>query len=570
MIPILFAKNSTTFTSNGIGRLSDAVSCVVTEVLNGQYELALKYPADGAFFDNIEMNSIIVSRHEDSIDLQPFEVYKISKPINGVVTINAHHITYRLSKCVAMPFAIEPGATACADALAGLKSHAAVADDVALFSFWTNVTTAGTYSQIVPASIRSRLGGVEGSILDQFGGEYEWDGFTVKLHNQRGNANTGITLRYGKNITDIQQEKNISNTITGVIPFWSNMDGTDYVDLPEKVVYSTYASQYPYHFTAPLDLSDEWDETPSENSLRLAAEAFVNNSKLGLPAVSISVSFVALWQTEEYKDIAPLERVKLGDTVTVSFDKLGIEEFARVVQTEYNVLTERYNEVQIGQTRSTLAQTLNDQNSKTIQSMDYVKRQATDYVNNATKWLTTAGGYVIAIKNADGSWKELIFSDITDPYSQNAHILRINNNGIGFSNSGMNGTFTNAWTIDGNLIADFIHGGTLTLGGAGNVNGWIRVLDARGNEIGWWSKDGASITGTVAAKAGGAEAYLRNGMLDLFPVNDHNAIHIERGNKKLSMGEDNFYVERPGVATSCDWGTLAEIAHYWEDHGSWS
>lgn len=462
MNPILYPKNASDFSSNGIGRLADCISCNVVEKLNGAYELSIVYPVTGVHFSNIEINSVIMCKHNDTDDLQPFEVYKITTPVNGRVTIFAQHISYRLRYIPAMPFSIPSGANACENTLAGLKYHAV---ESCPFTFWTNVHTSGSYNQTAPASIRERLGGVEGSVLDQFGGEYEWDKFTVKLHVQRGNANTGIVLKYGKNITDISQEKELSNVITGVVPYWINSEGDQIVTLTEKVVYSQYASNYPYHLTVPLDLSQNWENAPTESSLRLAAQAYVNSSELGIPRVSIKVSFVALWQTEEYKDIAPLERVNLGDAVTVYFETLGIEAFARVVATDYNVLKERYDSVEIGHTRSTLATTINDQNAKTIQSIenakDYAKDYAIDAANNATKWLTTAGGYVIAVKNDDGSWKELVFSNNTNPHDSSAKILRINNNGIGFSQNGMDGTYTSAWTIDGHFNADFITTGTL-------------------------------------------------------------------------------------------------------------
>lgn len=589
MKPILFPKNATTFTTNGIGRLSDAVSCIVTEELNGQYELEMRYPVDGKYFSEIGMNSIIMSAHEDSDDMQPFEVYKITKPINGIVIIYAHHISYRLSHCVAMPFAVSSGANACANTLAGLKSNAAVSGDVSLFSFWTDVHTVGTYNQAVPASIKSRLGGVEGSVLDQFGGEYEWDGFNVKLHVQRGSANTGFILKYGKNITDIEQEEELSNVITGVVPYWANMDGTDKLTLTEKVIYSPYVGNYPYHLTVPLDLSDQWQEKPSEATLRSAAQAYVNKSSLGVPKVSIKLSFVALWQTEEYKDIAPLEQVKMGDAVKVYFETLEIEAQARVVGTKYNVLVDRYDEVQIGSIRSTLAQTLNDQEAKTIQTIEATKQQvsiyADDIVNKATAWLTSAGGYVIAIKNTDGSWKELIFSNMTDPYDANAKILRVNNNGIGFSQHGMNGLFTNAWTIDGNLVADFIHGGTLTLGGNNNGNGVLSFVDANSHEIiridrtgayfYVWTYASGSWTKTNIGSWTPSGLTLTKGAINLglrtdvspnrykFSVTDTGVMHAESGNiggftitdSRLSNGKstltdanDGVYVGTDGIA----------------------
>ena len=224
MKPILFAENSTTFTTNGIGRLSDAISCIVIEERNGQYELEMVYPIDGQHYSDIGIRKIIVAIPSDGASLQAFRIYQMSKPINGKVTINARHITYDLSKNTSMPFSVAASPTACASTLAGLKSNAV---ETCPFTFWTDVTTGASYTQTVPGSIKSRLGGVEGSVLDQFGGEFEWDNWTVKLHNQRGRlaTTTGLSLRYGKNITDITQEENIAETVTGVVPYWIDYEG---------------------------------------------------------------------------------------------------------------------------------------------------------------------------------------------------------------------------------------------------------------------------------------------------------------------------------------------------------
>ena len=215
MIPILFSENSTVFTSNGIGRLSDAISCYVTEERNGQYELQMVYPSTGVHFDDIKLRAIIVAKPSAGANNQPFRIYNISRPINGKVTINAQHISYDLSKNVCMPFTVSASASACSQALAGIKTNAV---ETCPFTFTTDVTTVANYNQSSPASIRSRLGGTEGSVLDQFHGEYEWDVFDVILHKDRGTIKN-IPLRYGKNITDIKQEEEISQTTALPVPF---------------------------------------------------------------------------------------------------------------------------------------------------------------------------------------------------------------------------------------------------------------------------------------------------------------------------------------------------------------
>ena len=595
MNPILFDKNSTDFTTNGIGRLSDAVSCVVTEEINGQYEMELRYPITGAHYSEIGINSIIMTRHEDSDDLQPFEVYRITKPINGIVTINAHHISYRLSMVVCMPFSVSAGANACNDTLQGLKSHA-VGSDVNIFTFWTDVHTLGTYDQTSPASIRQRLGGVEGSVLDQFGGEYEWDKFDVKLHQTRGNQNTGYTLKYGKNITDIEQEEELSNVITGVVPYWTNTDRTETVTLTEKVVYSQYADRYPYHLTVPLDLSDKWENKPTEATLRTAAQAYVNKLSLGLPKVSISVSFVALWQTEEYKDIAPLERVSLGDAVMVYFESLGIEAQARVMSVEYDVLAERYREIQIGSLRSTLARTLSDQEAKTVQSIEAARDYAYEASNNATKWLTANGGYVVAIKNQDGSWQKLAVSDRPNPFDPAAQVLLLTQNGLGFSKTGANGYFYQGFTCDGQLLigtpaggagmgyapAIKIHsGGTqigkwdkdgidvgkgaikganITLGGNGNANGWMHILNASGQRIGSWDNSGANITGSLHTNDSGGRCDIENGVINLTTtVSDRRMISMQKGDDYISINPTTVYWTDGNISYTKTWKNLFEM-----------
>ena len=446
MIPILFSENSNTFTSNGIGRLSDAISCEVTEERNGQYELQMTYPSTGAHFDDIKLRAIIVAKPSAGTSNQPFRIYNISKPINGKVTINAQHISYDLSKNVSMPFSVTASASACSQALTGLKNNAV---ETCPFTFSTDVTTVANYNQKAPASIRQRLGGTEGSVLDQFHGEYEFDVYDVKFWKDRGQTKN-IPLRYGKNITDIKQEEEISNTITGIVPFWMDNDGNNLVTLPEKVVYSPNASAYPQKLTVPMDFSGDYESQPTEAQLRAHAQAYVNQSGIGVPKVSIDVSFVNLADTEEYKDLIALQNVNLCDTIPVQFEPLGISTTAKIVKTEYDVLSEKYKKLTVGSLRSNLATAITEQNNAIVTETSAKFSKVTDQIDNATAWLTSADGYVIAVKDTDGTWKELIFADHQDPADW-VHCLRINENGIGFSSDGGQ-TYTQAWTLDGRLV----------------------------------------------------------------------------------------------------------------------
>jgi phage minor structural protein len=505
MIPILFSENSTVFTSNGIGRLSDAISCYVTEERNGQYELQMIYPSTGVHFDDINLRAIIVAKPSAGANNQPFRIYNISRPINGKVTINAQHISYDLSKNVCMPFSITASASACSQALAGIKANAV---ETCPFTFTTDVTTVANYNQSSPASIRSRLGGTEGSVLDQFHGEYEWDVYDVILHKDRGTIKN-IPLRYGKNITDIKQEEEISQTITGIVPFWADNEGNNLVTLPEKVVYSPNASLYPQKLTVPMDFSSDFQEQPTEAQLRAHAQVYVNQSGVGIPKVSIDVSFVNLADTEEYKDLIALQAVELCDTIPVQFEPLGIDTDAKIVKTEYDTLAEKYTKITVGSLRSNLATTITEQNQSIVTETSAKFGKVGNEIDNATAWLTSSGGYVVAVKNQDGSWKELLFLDDND-IDEAVNVLRINENGIGFSSNGVSGPYTQAWTLDGRLVI----GGT-------NVPS-ITVYDNQSNIIfqasataviwnadnsamdsdGYITMNGASITGGTIEQGG--------------------------------------------------------------------
>ena len=463
MIPILFSADATSFNNNGLGALADCTSCKVTEKRNGEYILTMQYPLDGIHFKDIQKSCIILVKPSDGANNQAFRVYKTKKPINGIVTIEAEHISYQLSMIPTMPFTAESASAA----LQGLKTNAA---EPCPFFFYTDKQTIATYTQEQPASIRSRLGGVSGSILDVYGGEYEFDNYDVHLWANRG-SDKGVTIRYGKNLTDLKQEENIQNVVTGVVPFFANEDTL--VTLPEKVVESEYVDLYPYPRTVILDLSSEWtDEVPTVEQLRQRAQKYIEDNDIGIPKVSIDVSFIALWQTQEYKDIAPLERVNLCDTVTIIFEKLGIEAKAKVISTEYDVLRERYTKIEVGDAKSTLATTIVNIDSTTNTKIQTATSFLQKAIVHATDMITGGlGGYVYLKPNADGYPEEVLIMDSPDIETA-VNIWRWNKNGLGFSSNGYAGPYGTAITSDGKIVADFITAGTLNgdLIQAGTVN----------------------------------------------------------------------------------------------------
>lgn len=454
MKPVLFPSTATEFTTQGLGALSDAISCIVTEERNGLYELEMQYPQSGIHFSEIQNRCIIYAIPSPYREAQPFRVYRITRPINGIATIYAQHISYDLAGIPVNPFT----AGSAAEALSGMASHAAVESP---FSFWTDKSTTANFSVLVPSASRSVLGGVEGSILDVYGGEYLFDKFFVRLYNQRGNDN-GVVIRYGKNLTDVEQDANISSVATGVLPYWVGAEG----ELVQGNIVNVDGT-FDFVRIMTIDFSSDFENQPTASELETRAMQYIKSNKIGVPSVSISVSFVQLEQTEEYKDLSLLEKCDLCDTVTVQFEALGINAKAEIVRIITDVLLERYESVEVGDIRANIAYTIADQQQKIEKAPTTSAMQKA--INNATNWLTSADGYVIAVKDDNGTWKEILFLD-TPSVETAKNVLRINTNGIGFSTNGVNGPYRNAWTIDGSLVADFITTGTLNAALAKIIN----------------------------------------------------------------------------------------------------
>lgn len=557
MRPILFSKSATTFTSNGLGRV-DCLRCIATEERNGVYELEAEIPESGNLASSIEMDSILVCKPSEGASMQAFRVYKITKPVKGIFTVLAQHISYQLSHIPSMPFSINASSSACSQTLAALKSNAA---ESCPFTFRTNVVTVSSYKQTVPASIRQRLGGVEGSVLDMFGGEYEWDNWTVKLHANRGIINPNVTLKYGKNITDLSQEEEIASTVTGVCPYWVDSEGGDVVTIDEKVVESQYANNYAYRRTIPLDLSQQFQSKPTKAQLKTKAQAYVNQAGIGIPKVSIDVSFVHLADTEEYKDVAPLETVKLCDVVNVYFEKLGINTTAKVVKTVYNVLTEKYDSISIGNVRTNLATTITNTDgaisqvqSRTTFDMSRMSNDLQEDIDNATAWLTSSGGYVIANKDNNGNWTELFFASSTNLTASSTKVLRINNNGIGFSSTGINGSYTQAWTLDGKLVVGGTNVPSLTVWGKNAQNQDYKLFEIDGTGLEWTATK-SSMTKSGELTAVGATLTQANitGQLSVYKkVNNNDVLIFQIGSNGLYWNLTYSSMTREGKMTAND------------------
>ena len=464
MKPILYESSEKQFTTNGIGTLADAISCTVLEERNGSFELEMEYPLGGVHYDEIRNNRIILAMPSDGQKAQPFRIFKITRPIGGVVKIYAVHLSYDLSGIPVAPFS----ANDCPSALNGLKSNSMIANP---FEVWTDISGSGKYKQNSPASFRSRLAGTDGSILDSFGkgAELEFDGLTVKVHQNRGRDN-GVTIRYGKNLTDLKQQESIENVRTGVIAYWYKEENNTQDVIVGEIQYLENHADYPRENIHVLDCSADFEKKPDKQQLNTRAKQYIKANNIGVPKVSIDVSFIQLWQTEEYKNIVSLERVSLCDTVHVVFDKLGVNAVAKVIKTEFDVLNERYIKITLGEARSSFGEAIREATKSTIQPL--VKSMVNIAVSNATANISGFSGYVTKITDANGNWSELVISDNAD-YTQARNVWRWSQGGLGFSSNGYAGPYTTAITADGHINGAMITAGTIN---ANTVNVGNKVL----------------------------------------------------------------------------------------------
>lgn len=509
--------------SEGLGRLIDVTSCKVTEERNGAYTLEMRMPSSGKLFNEIALGGLIQAKANQMDAPQIFRIVKITKPVNGVCTIYANHITYDLSKTSVLPFK----ATGAANAVKALKANMLSGE---AFNISTDIDNASTTMEnTLPQSFRSLLGGQSGSLLDLFGGEYQWDNLNVKLVAHRG-SDHGVKIAYGKNLTDLKQEENIESMYTAVLPYVIVDDSAIIGDLQ-----TIMESSEPRIMN--LDLTNEFpnilESTPTKAEINAKAQSYINANNLAEPKISLTVSFVNLADTVEYKNMAMLETVSLCDTVSVSFEKLGIQAKAKVIKTVYDTLNEKYESIEIGNARSTLANTI----VNGFNSVNDTQKQASSFLQGLIKTANEKlagglGGHMVINRADNGEPNELLFMD-TDDKTTAKNVLRINMNGIAFSSNGYNGDYKTAWTLDGKFIADFIGSGT------------IKAVNIEGSTITGGTISGSKLTGgtITGGEVNGAKV---SGSEFIFNVNDEHPV-------RLTEGRYGVYDNTEGkmITTSC-------------------
>lgn len=451
--PILFPATAQTFTTKGIGTLSGILSCYVTEGRNSEFDLEMEIPESAKYFPEMKLERILYVKPNPYDDPQPFRIYKITKPINGISTVFANHISYDLNGIPVDNFTVESAS----EAAAALTSNAVV---TCPFTITTDIVSSAVMTVAKPYPIRSMIGGEEGSFLDVYGGEIEYDGFEVHLLSARG-MNRGVKIRYGINLLDLTQEENCSEVYTGVLPYYHSEKG--------QVVGTVQrpAGTFDVERIMLLDCTDEYDSDdslPTASTLNAFAQQYITDNKVGVPKVSLDVSFIHLDRKE----------VHLCDTVTVSFERIGIEAQAKVIETVYDVINDRYTSVKIGDPKENLPGTFKNEKAS-LESTDADFRsylEKSDIAIRARVTKTGGNSHSFGWDLSDTQW--VLASDSKE-------VFKADNSGVHINGDG---TFTGtvhatAGEFTGTVKASTIQGSTIT-GGSININDAF-VVDSAGN-----------------------------------------------------------------------------------------
>lgn len=455
MTPILLKADAKT----KIGWLSECTECEVTEERNGVYELELVYPIGATHANDIVTDCYIKAKPNQTSANQLFHIYKVSKPINGEFTVYAEHVGYILTGYPVPTVSASGNAQVAINAiLTAAKNQLGKATGFTAAS--TDITLSSSIN-LSNVSARAALGGVEGSVLYTYGGEYEFDNYTIKLHKSRGKDN-GVRIAYSKNMTELKCDVDMSVSYTGIfgyvktddINLTSSYNVTNLSGISTRILVRDFSSAF-------------GENTLTQSSLDAAVKKYAEDNDINSIKASVTVSFVNLAQSPEYANIAPLEAVNLCDTVKIYHKDLGINIKAKVIKTVYDTIAEKYTKIELGSARadmsSIITQTVKeatDAKNIAISSKSEITEAYQKAIADATAAITgNSGGYIRL--NPSENPQELLIMDTADA-STAKKIWRWNLSGLGYSSTGYNGTYKTAITQDGHIVADFIDTGTLT------------------------------------------------------------------------------------------------------------
>lgn len=469
---------------NGLGILTDCLECMVTEERNGIYELTLKYPTSGIHAKELKERRILKAKPNYTDDPQLFRIYNIGKELNGSFTVNARHITYDLSGYV-----ITTGTAANAVLACDLLQN-----NAPNWTINTDKDVTANFKIYEPSSVRSWFGGKEGSLLDVYGtAEWKYDNFECSLLSHRG-TDRGVKVKYAKNLLTLTQDLDSDNIITGVLPYWKDSQTNEVVI--GQTQSTSVSLDVPNIYT--LDCSSTFQEKPTVAQLNTEAIRYIGNHNTQFVKQNIKLDFLQIGQLKD--------RVDLCDTVEIEYPDFGISGTAKCITTKWDVIKERYDSIEIGEPKTNIADTIVSVEKTSNNAM--TRTEMSGAIDRATSLITgNSGGYIVLHdSNNDGQPDELLIMNTPD-ISTATKVWRWNLSGLGYSDTGYDGTYGLAMTMDGAINCAFLKTGNLVFGGTdGNEDGSLTIHDANNNVIANFNKAGCIVKGQIVATSFTADA----------------------------------------------------------------
>ncbi|EME5971873.1 phage tail protein [Enterococcus faecium] len=451
------------YDTQGLGALSDWLTATVSNKLNGAEIFQGTYPISGTNADLIVEGRIIQCYVDENRAKQRLRIYYAKTSVIGnTIEVKAEPIFNDIRKSVLNKYDSGTEKITATQAWQNAKVLAKPAIP-SQFSFSSLVDTLANV-KIEKANFLEFFGGKEGSILDRFHGEFLKDNNTLR-HETRLGTDHKIKAIYTKNLTGLDLEIDAQSVLVGVYPFISSSsEGEDEITLPEEVIFTDYVDDYPAGYVSFVDFKDKATDVAT---LREAAKDWLKtNIDKQKPQVSGSIELVPLRHQRGYEKFVDLEKVSMGDGVDVYHPQLKVNMSARIVEYTFNVLTNSYDKLVVGNVKTNfLENTENNVSNLINDAIDQLKNGGeisdliNDIVDHQTDMITGQnGGYVLLDPKEAPS--RILIMDTPDKNTAR-NVLQINNAGIGFSKTGINGTYDTAWTLDGGFNASFITAGEI-------------------------------------------------------------------------------------------------------------
>lgn len=403
MRPILFNKNETAFDTYGLGELN-VTKGTVTREQNRNYTLYAEIPANDPATAILEKEMKLKADAGLRTKNQTFEISRIVKDSSNIVKIYGQHISHKLEY-----MGLVNGRAFSGSAFTALATwHNATIGDLR-FDVWSDIQTTGkgVFDISKMENARQALGGVEGSILDIYGGEYEFDNMTVRLHKQLGRTAPTV-LEYGRNILSAESDETIESSYTSVLPFATYTpdkpegDTSDSqpdpvtVTLPENYVDSKYKALYAHRRIKVVDFSSEFKsdskskDIPTADKLRKIATDYMERNAIGKPKINIKIEYADLARTLDYADNGWIEELELCDIVPIYYPQIGLtDETAKVTTITYDFINERNESVEFGDIGTNVRSTMQ---SGLAGRVDDIAKAQQDFENSLPDYLLNAQG----------------------------------------------------------------------------------------------------------------------------------------------------------------------------------